>query len=747
MVQRCSNGVPFVVLEPEPSVRTGIRVEIYDGANPFNLLGILPDTFARRWQEDLRGPGSGSFSIYPTNPALVAEPTLLAYGNIARFVLDEVDRFAITIESKSWVQASPEGDVAGHIKVEGRGVLAKLEDAVAYPDGGLTGDVERTFTENAGAAILELIDEAHARGALVGVTYDFTPTTDSNNAPFAVPLEVTERAGTDLLRVAERHASAWVDVRMAPGLVLQYFNQRGIDRSLQLVDAGPVVFWPGKNVVELDRSEDGAIRNALLVETPAGFLERVESASITSHRRREGFLSLGNITNSDAVDRAATSVFQRSAEPAPQIGFEVLDVEGVRPYVDWSVGDWVLAPDEDADLTRYRVRSLTVDETTEGRVRFIPELATITEELEDRLERWLAAMAKGSLGGTAGDVAEPVKAPAEVVDAIAVGIDDHVDDVPHVDELSDLADVDVAGLTDGAGLAYDAGDAAWEPVARTLHDWNTDVDAETPVEGDMLYRADSGLWVPVSGTKAEGAVPTLQDTGAVAWEVPSGGGGGSVPASVLYLGGRIGGETGHDDDVFFDGSAPAGTDVDHGPGTFEVSEAFGVLSMRLAGASSLEAIYARAWPLTPNASPVTIETRVTLLPGHLINTGYGLAFGFSDGTATTSAIAGRNLRIESNGAETWNVGGTFASQGRSDGINDHFVHLGNPLYIRVGWTAADTFKANIGRNPVHFSAQTWASLSRTLTPTHFWVGIVSNQANQSVLTVDYIRVNEANLVT
>lgn len=523
MTVRCSNGVAFLVLAPAPSVRTGIRVEIYDGANPSNLLAYLPDTFARKWTEPLRGAGSGSFRVFPDNPALVDDPTLLDYGNVAVFVVDEVPRFAITIEHKSRVEVTADGEAAQAFDISGRGVLAKLEDAQTYPAGGISGDPIRAFAStNAGAAMKTLVDEAQARGALVGVTYDFDETTDSNNAPFSVPLTVEERAGTDLLRISERHGSAWVDVRMTPALVLQYFNQRGIDRSLQLVNAGPVDFLPGKNVVELERSEDGAIRNTLLIETPTGYVERTEGASITAHSRREAFLSLGNISDSDAIDRASTSVFQASAEPAAQIGFEVLDLDGIRPWVDWDVGDWVRAPDESGDLTRYRVRGLTVDETAEGRARFIPELSTITEELEERLERWLSAMARGTLGGHAAGVAEPVKAPAEVVDAITDGVAEHVATQPHFDELADLADVDLTGLTDGDLLQYDSAVPGWVPLPGAS-------------EGDMLYLDSSGVWVVVGGSKADGKAPMIQASGAVQWETPPAGGGGGGGGEDLAL--------------------------------------------------------------------------------------------------------------------------------------------------------------------------------------------------------------------
>jgi uncharacterized protein YbjQ (UPF0145 family) len=493
VVERCSNPVGFVVLLAEPSVRTGIRVDIYDGANPATLLAVLPDTFGRRWNDPLRGPGSGGFKVFANNPILAANPGLLKNGNIARFSLDEVDRFAITIGPRNRSEVDPKGDAGRIIEVTGRGVLAKLEDAQTYLTGGLTGDVERPFNQNAGQAIRSLVAEAQTRGALVGVTTDFTDTDDSHNAPFLVPLDYSERAGTDLLRVATKHGSAYVDVNMTPALVLQYFNTLGVDRSVQLVNAGPIILQAGDNIEELSRSEDGTIRNALLIETPGGFLERIEGASITEHRRREGFLSLGNVASSDAVDRASDAVFAASSQPAAQITLKITDTEGKRPYVDWNKGDWILAPDEDGDLTPYRVRGLTVSETQKGEPQFTPELATITEELEDRLERWLSSMSKGTLGGTSADVAEPVKAAVEVVEAIDSGIGDHLALAPHHDELSDLSDVDLTGLTDADLLTFDQ--AALD-------------------------------WVPVPGTKDDGDVPTVQGDGSVAWEAPPGGSGG-----------------------------------------------------------------------------------------------------------------------------------------------------------------------------------------------------------------------------
>lgn len=459
MTVRCSNGVPFLVLEPEPSIRTGIRVDIFDGDDPATLLGTLPDTWGRRWTDPLKGTGSGEFQVSADHPELIANPSLLDYGNIFRFSLDEVYRFACVIEAKDKTQVRTGGDVARTLKVQGRGLLAKLEDAQLYPLGGLAGDPVRVFTgQNAGEIMSDAVGEAKTRGGLVGIIQDYTTAVDSNNAPYAATLTLDERAGTSVLRIAERIAELAADVYMTPAAELRIVNERGIDRSQQLPNAGPVILQPADNLDELTRSESGAIKNTLLIETPAGFLERSEGSSITTYGRREAFLSLGNMTDGSAIDRASDAVFEQSANPAAEIGAQVQDRDGARPYVDWGVGDWVLAPDENDEEERVRVRALTVSEDDEGNPIFVPELATITEELEARLERWLAAMSKGTVGGTAGSVAEPVQAPVEVIEAIDAGIGDHLAGQPHHDELGDLSDVDLTGLQAGDGISYDGAD-------------------------------------------------------------------------------------------------------------------------------------------------------------------------------------------------------------------------------------------------------------------------------------------------
>ncbi len=540
MVLRTSNGSPFIVLAPPPTVRTGIRVEIYDRDNPATLLDVLSDTRNREWLEDLNDPGSGSFEIHDLDPKLIADPTLLTYGNVARFYLNGVLRFGIRIEGIDRVQADPETDDAGRwLKVSGRGVIGILEDGIVYPAGGVGGapDPRPYVNVASGLIIRELIAEAQARGtALRGVTTDFTDTDDSNAAPFTTLLTLDEDIGGDLLRVALRHTEMAADVWMTADLVLHYANTRGIDRTLQLVNTGPVKLHLGHNIAELSNAELGRITNTILIKTPAGFLERVDLASLGTYNRREGFLSLGNISDGATIDKTTDALFAKVADPKASSTLEIIDVVGSVPLVDFEVGDFILAPDVTGAFTKQRVRAMAVSETEAGTVRYVPQLSTVEEELEASLNRWLAAMAKGTLGGEASKVAEPnaldTQGTTSVVDA---GIAGHLAGQPHHDEIGDLSDVDVTG---GAALddhlIFDGVDWIPSPFAgggggggtpfagRIVADTDQAIGVQTWTEvvfgsalldvGAIVDLAGNGLTAVATGTYVVSAVLSYEDT-------------------------------------------------------------------------------------------------------------------------------------------------------------------------------------------------------------------------------------------
>lgn len=422
MTIRTSNGYPFIVTAAQTTDQTGIFLEVYDGDDPDNLIDVLPDSRAREWQEVLNGPGSASFEVHEFDERLAANPGILASGNIVRFYLNGVARFAMKIEGRQYepVPAGEDGDSGRWIKVSGRGAIAVLDDGLVYQEGGIgSGNpASRTFDDKAGAIIRALLPEAQTRGAAGSVTTDFTDSTDSNSAPFTIDVTEEVRVGISLLALVLRHAQIAVDVRMLPNLTLQYFEELGLDRSQQLPSTGPVVLRRARNIVEESAQIDGVIRNAYLVQTPTGFQERLDAASILAYGRREGYLSLGQTTDGDYITAAVDAAFARTSDEAKTYTYEVLDVDGARPYVDWDLGDWVLGHNETGALERLRIRGITVKEDGQGFAKYIPEVGTLNYELEERLTRWLSSMTPGAGGGITAEIAEPNTVLEEDVDSI-----------------------------------------------------------------------------------------------------------------------------------------------------------------------------------------------------------------------------------------------------------------------------------------------------------------------------------------
>ena len=154
----------------------------------------------------------------------------------------------------------------------------------------------------------------------------------------------------------------------------------------------------------------------------------------------------------------------------------------------------------------------------------------------------------------------------------------------------------------------------------------------------------------------------------------------------------------------------------------------------------------RLYALTPSAAAVTIETCVNLfIVGQDFNktglvftdgvttgsnamtaykTSYDEIFAMKDGTIT--AIDGTTTSIALIGTTTANI----TNSGR--------------LYMRLIWTAANTFKAQVSSDGISWIST--ATGSKTMTPTHFGVfGTTGGGTSPDVTSFEYVRVYESDL--
>lgn len=248
------------------------------------------------------------------------------------------------------------------------------------------------------------LDEAHARGTVTELLYDFDGTNDSDGVPWPSSIDVAFPVGTNLLEIiAKLTAEGACDVAIDPAtLTLRAWVSRGANLSgtVELV-LGPD---PGANLSELGHQRTKAGKNVALAKTSDGrYLEVVDAAAVATYGRREAFLSLGGAPSEDAGTRQATAFLDQQALPDELIDDAQVEVVpgGPAPWTDYDVADLVTAPAMDGSGAVYKLRSLAVTEDAAGNPIFKPELGTrLRRSAQERMGRAISSMNPGAAWGS-----------------------------------------------------------------------------------------------------------------------------------------------------------------------------------------------------------------------------------------------------------------------------------------------------------------------------------------------------------
>lgn len=256
-----------------------------------------------------------------------------------------------------------------------------------YPPGGPPGMTP-------GEVLRVLFTEAQSRGALPGVTWTFTDANDSAGAPWATTPDLGVQVGTTYEAMLRQLAEVACDLHMDPqSLRLDVLNARGAASSAALAI--------GSNITDLEHQGDGDITNAAILRFSSGWREASDTSSITAHGRHEGFLSLGTAPSQEQGQLAAQALFADAGRPrdAIVVTHEGPVGSGEEPYADYDVADTITAPARDGQATSQVVKAITVSEDAEGNPIFVPELQSLSDAFEGRLQRWLKRMSAGTVSG------------------------------------------------------------------------------------------------------------------------------------------------------------------------------------------------------------------------------------------------------------------------------------------------------------------------------------------------------------
>lgn len=350
-----------------------------------------------------------------------------------------------------------------------KAVVAAQTKTEANPKGDLT-FAAATY----GTILATVVQQAQARGALPGITRDFTTTHDSNGVAWAASVtNLSFSPKTTVLQVAEKGVELELgEFYMTAGRVLRAFNPgtRGVDRT---TGGTPLTFAHAINLREHARRETARdAGTAVLAAGGEGLYAWATNATALASLgfRAEVAADAGQISTPSGVTAFAASQAEILSKGVAEYASTIeLRASDPRPLLDYGVGDW---GDAVTGTERKRLRIAQID------LAFERGRTTVTVVQNDVITDALAALYRRLNAITSGDavVGTSVETPGGDTDTLAPA-------APTGLVASSLAYQDVAD-----GDTYASITLGWSPVTT-----NTDATAADDVAGYRVQLAYLGL--------------------------------------------------------------------------------------------------------------------------------------------------------------------------------------------------------------------------------------------------------------
>lgn len=261
------------------------------------------------------------------------------------------------------------------MSVSGSGAASILQHPIVW-DGG-TGESKRVFSGMTKAAMLiDLLQEAQARGGLPTLTWDFTDTADSDAVAWDDSEEYQITTGDSILNVLQSLADVGsfdfhVELSGANFVLSLYKNGIGTNK------ANTVFFRAGTNCeqIAVDVRGDDVV-NVYLVKYRDGFTVVKDDTSIAANGRHEEII---NVEQAQSVDSAVTYAAAKLAETKdPQTSYTLNAYDGQKPFVfvDYELGDTVTYDIKGVEVS-HRVLRIQVNYENDDFANVIVELNNV----------------------------------------------------------------------------------------------------------------------------------------------------------------------------------------------------------------------------------------------------------------------------------------------------------------------------------------------------------------------------------
>jgi hypothetical protein len=166
----------------------------------------------------------------------------------------------------------------------------------------------------------------------------------------------------------------------------------------------------GVNLTMLEFDDVDVEAAKLLVRWERGYREVVDAGLVATYGERGGFLALGAVRSSAAVDDQAAAVLARMAANTTQtkVGYNAAH-RAEEPYKGFAPGDYLPTPTEDGPTEGQRVMEVRTSRSAAGRPLFDVTLDSVLVQRAKRTEVTLRRLASGTIGGRSSTATVPIQ--------------------------------------------------------------------------------------------------------------------------------------------------------------------------------------------------------------------------------------------------------------------------------------------------------------------------------------------------
>jgi hypothetical protein len=249
-----------------------------------------------------------------------------------------------------------------------------------------------------GQILIDIIDEAQARGEIPDLVYDFTASSDSAGNSWPYTQGFSMPVGSNLLEALNSLVEqGWLDYRLAPGgLVLQAFNADWSPNSgvTLAVTGDPAT----TNLESLEITPQTKPKTRLFVKWSSGNFQLDDAAAQATYGVKPMYVTIDAATLTEAQRRAQV-ILDNVKAPQDAIVASIAPVGTAdRPYNGYLVGDKLTVPDRAGNPTLEKLLSLSISHDENGRAVIGAEFQTRIFKRERENEELLQQLGSGTSG-------------------------------------------------------------------------------------------------------------------------------------------------------------------------------------------------------------------------------------------------------------------------------------------------------------------------------------------------------------